>query len=117
MVQRFQVARKCLVYCPTATACLDRLQRGRNRRDMIGADASPEMPMQALQNTLDCEPRPLPLNASWIAERVHVPQSDGICSQFLPIDGESYVREDDGVFCVWQAAVEDGPCAWQFFEH
>ncbi|MFR5641225.1 MAG: hypothetical protein ACLUDF_09565 [Butyricicoccus sp.] len=30
--------------------------------DMIGADASPEMLMQALQNTLDCEPRPLLLN-------------------------------------------------------
>ena len=34
--------------------------------------------------------------------------------KFARIDGESYVREDDGVFCVWQAAVEDGLCAYQF---
>ena len=35
-------------------------------------------------------------------------------AKFSRIDGESYVREDDGVFCVWQAAVEDGLCAYQF---
>ena len=34
--------------------------------------------------------------------------------KFARIDGESYVREDEGVFCVWQAAVEDGLCAYQF---
>ena len=30
--------------------------------DMIGADASPEMLMQAMQNTIDCDPRPLLIN-------------------------------------------------------
>ena len=30
--------------------------------DMIGADASPEMLMQAMQNTMDCSPRPLLIN-------------------------------------------------------
>lgn len=29
---------------------------------MIGADASPEMLMQAMQNTIDCDPRPLLIN-------------------------------------------------------
>ena len=30
--------------------------------EMIGVDASPEMLMQAMQNTIDCDPRPLFLN-------------------------------------------------------
>ena len=34
--------------------------------------------------------------------------------KFARIDGNSYVREDEDVFCVWQAAVEDGLCAYQF---
>ena len=34
--------------------------------------------------------------------------------KFARMDGNSYVREDEGVFCVWQAAVEDGLCAYQF---
>lgn len=34
--------------------------------------------------------------------------------KFRRIDGNSYVREDENVFCVWQAAVEDGLCAYQF---
>lgn len=33
---------------------------------------------------------------------------------FARIDGNAYVREDDDVFCVWQAAVENGLCAYQF---
>ena len=43
------------------TGSLTRLlaQRG---YDMIGADASPEMLMQAMQNTMDCSPRPLLIN-------------------------------------------------------
>ncbi len=53
-------------------------------------------------------------------ERVHVPQSGRPVrirhqtpEKFARIDG-GYNREDDGVFCVWQAAVEDGLCAYQF---
>ncbi len=34
--------------------------------------------------------------------------------KFGRIDGNSYVREEEDVFCVWQAAVEDGLCAYQF---
>ena len=43
------------------TGSLTRLlaQRG---YDMIGVDASPEMLMQAMENTMDCDPRPLFLN-------------------------------------------------------
>ena len=133
------------------TGSLTRLlaQRG---YDMIGADASPEMLMQAMQNTMDCSPRPLLINQRMeeldlygnvdaclccldsvnyvtdpddLAEafrRVHLfLNPDGLFvfdintpAKFSRIDGESYVREDDGVFCVWQAAVEDGLCAYQF---
>ena len=120
--------------------------------DMIGADASPEMLMQAMQNTIDCDPRPLLINQRMeeldlygnvdaclccldsvnyvtdpddLAEafrRVHLfLNPDGLFvfdintpEKFARIDGESYVREDEGVFCVWQAAVEDGLCAYQF---
>lgn len=120
--------------------------------DMIGADASPEMLMQAMQNTIDCDPRPLLINQRMeeldlygnvdaclccldsvnyvtdpggLAEafrRVHLfLDPDGLFvfdintpEKFARIDGESYVCEDEGVFCVWQAAVEDGLCAYQF---
>lgn len=34
--------------------------------------------------------------------------------KFALLDGNSYVREDDGVFCVWQAAVQERLCAFQF---
>lgn len=129
--------------CGTGSLTRILAQRG---YDMIGADASPEMLMQALQNTLDCEPRPLLLNqrmeeldlygavdaclccldsVNYVTEpealqtafeRVHTfLNPDGLFvfdintpEKFARIDGESYVREDDGVFCVWQAAVEDG---------
>ena len=135
--------------CGTGSLTRILAQRG---YDMIGADASPEMLMQALQNTLDCEPRPLLLNqrmeeldlygavdaclccldsVNYVTEpealqtafeRVYTfLNPDGLFvfdintpEKFARIDGESYVREDDGVFCVWQAAVEDGLCAYQF---
>ena len=124
--------------CGTGSLTRILAQRG---YDMIGADASPEMLMQALQNTLDCEPRPLLLNqrmeeldlygavdaclccldsVNYVTEpealqtafeRVHTfLNPDGLFvfdintpEKFARIDGESYVREDDGVFCVWQA--------------
>lgn len=34
--------------------------------------------------------------------------------KFAALDGNSYVREDDGVFCVWQAAAQGSLCAFQF---
>ena len=104
--------------CGTGSLTRILAQRG---YDMIGADASPEMLMQALQNTLDCEPRPLLLNQRM--EELDLSGAVDAClfvfdintpEKFARIDGESYVREDDGVFCVWQAAVEDGLCAYQF---
>ena len=121
--------------------------------EMIGADASPEMLMQAMQNTMDCEPRPLFLNQRMEAldlygtvdaclccldsinyvtepqtlqkafERVHLflePKTGlfvfdiNAPEKFACMDGNAYVREDEDVFCVWQAAVEDGLCAYQF---
>ena len=119
--------------CGTGSLTRILAQRG---YDMIGADASPEMLMQALQNTLDCEPRPLLLNqrmeeldlygavdaclccldsVNYVTEpealqtafeRVHTfLNPDGLFvfdintpEKFTRIDGESYVREDDGVF-------------------
>ena len=118
--------------CGTGSLTRILAQRG---YDMIGADASPEMLMQALQNTLDCEPRPLLLNqrmeeldlygavdaclccldsVNYVTEpealqtafeRVHTfLNPDGLFvfdintpEKFARIDGESYVREDDGV--------------------
>ena len=121
--------------------------------EMIGADASPDMLMQAMQNTIDCTPRPLFLNQrmeeldlygtvdvclccldsiNYVTDpaalqrafkRVHLflePKTGlfvfdvNTPEKFARIDGNAYVREDEGVFCVWQAAVEDGLCAYQF---
>ena len=121
--------------------------------EMIGADASPDMLMQAMQNTMDCDPRPLFLNQrmedldlygtvdvclccldsiNYVTdpdtlqkafERVHLflePKTGlfvfdvNTPEKFARIDGNAYVREDEDVFCVWQAAVEDGLCAYQF---
>lgn len=139
------------------TGSLTRLLADRGY-EMIGADASPDMLMQAMQNTMDCDPRPLFLNQrmedldlygtvdvclccldsiNYVTdpdtlqkafERVHLflePQTGlfvfdvNTPEKFARIDGNAYVREDEDVFCVWQAAVEDGLCAYQFdiFEH
>ena len=135
-----------------ATGSLTRILAERGY-EMIGADASPEMLMQAMQNTMDCEPRPLFLNQRMEAldlygtvdaclccldsinyvtepqtlqkafERVHLflePKTGlfvfdiNTPEKFACMDGNAYVREDEDVFCVWQAAVEDGLCAYQF---
>lgn len=121
--------------------------------EMIGVDASPDMLMQAMQNTMDCETRPLFLNQrmedldlygtidvclccldsiNYVTEpkvlqrafeRVHLflePKTGlfvfdiNTPEKFARIDGNSYVREDEDVFCVWQAAVESDLCAYQF---
>ena len=121
--------------------------------EMIGADASPDMLMQAMQNTIDCAPRPLFLNQrmeeldlygtvdvclccldsiNYVTdpaalqrafERVHLflePKTGlfvfdvNTPEKFARIDGNAYVREEEDVFCVWQAAVEDGLCAYKF---
>lgn len=136
--------------CGTGTLTRLLAERG---YEMIGADASPDMLMQAMQNTMDCDPRPLFLNQRMEAldlygtvdvclccldsinyvtnpatlqkafERVHLFLEPGrglfvfdvnTPEKFARIDGNAYVREDEGVFCVWQAAVEDGLCAYQF---
>lgn len=143
---------KLILDLACGTGSLTRLlaQRG---YDMIGVDASPEMLMQAMQNTFDCQPRPLFLNqrmeqldlygtvdvclccldsVNYVTdpqtlqqafERVHLflePKTGlfvfdvNTPEKFARMDGNSYVREDEDVFCVWQAAVEDGLCAYQF---
>ena len=151
LLRRYGVKAATVLDLACGTGSLTRLlaQRG---YDMIGADASPEMLMQAMQNTMDCSPRPLLINqrmeeldlygnvdaclccldsVNYVTEpddlaeafrRVHLfLNPNGLFvfdintpAKFSRIDGESYVREDDGVFCVWQAAVEDGLCAYQF---
>ena len=121
--------------------------------EMIGVDASPDMLMQAMQNTMDCTPRPLFLNqrmeqldlygtvdvclccldsVNYVTdpaalqralERVYLflePKTGlfvfdiNTPEKFARMDGNSYVREDEDVFCVWQAAVENCLCAYQF---
>ncbi len=121
--------------------------------EMIGADASTEMLMQAMDNTINCEPRPLFLNqrmeeldlygtvdaciccldsVNYVTdpkllkrafEKVHLflePKTGlflfdvNTPEKFHKIDGNSYVREEEDVFCVWQAALEDNMCAYQF---
>lgn len=149
---REEIEPKIILDLACGTGSLTRLlaQRG---YDMIGVDASPEMLMQAMQNTFDCEPRPLFLNQrmeqldlygtvdvclccldsiNYVTEpsvlqqafeRVHLflePKTGlfvfdiNTPEKFARIDGNSYVREDEDVFCVWQAAVENGLCAYQF---
>lgn len=121
--------------------------------EMIGVDASTDMLMQAMNNTIDCDPRPLFLNQRMETldlygtidvclccldsinyvidpqalqqafQRVHLflePKTGlfvfdiNTPAKFARIDGNSYVREDDDVFCVWQAVVEHDLCAYQF---
>ncbi|MDY3619333.1 class I SAM-dependent DNA methyltransferase [Agathobaculum sp.] len=136
--------------CGTGTMTQLLAQRG---YEIIGVDASADMLMQAMQNTMDCEPRPLflnqrmetldlygtvdvclccldsvnyvtdPLELQQAFERVHLflePKTGlfvfdiNTPEKFARIDGNSYVREEENVFCVWQAAVEDALCAYQF---
>ena len=121
--------------------------------EMIGGEAAPDMLMQAMQNTMNCDPRPLFLNqrmealdlygtvdvclccldsVNYVTEpetlqqafdRVHLFLEPGsglfvfdinTPEKFARMDGNCYVREDEDVFCAWQAAVEDGLCAYQF---
>ena len=90
--------------------------------EMIGVDASPDMLMQAMQNTMNCDPRPLFLNQRMEALDLYGTVDVCLCcldsvntpEKFARMDGNCYVREDEDVFCAWQAAVEDGLCAYQF---
>jgi len=136
--------------CGTGSLTKELAARG---YEMIGVDASPEMLMQAMNNTMECDPRPMFLNqrmegldlygtvdvclccldsVNYVTEqdtlqrafeRVHLFLEPGTGlfvfdvntpEKFARIDGNSYVREEEDVFCVWQAAVEDGLCAYQF---
>jgi len=136
--------------CGTGSLTSELARRG---YEMIGVDASPEMLMCAVNNTLDCQHRPLFLNQRMehldlygtvdaclcgldsvnyitsqeqleqVFKRVHLFLEPGnglfvfdvnTPEKFARIDGNCYVRESDDVFCVWQAAVEDGLCAYRF---
>ena len=57
--------------------------------EMIGADASPEMLMQAMQNTMDCEPRPLFLNQRMEALDLYGTVDACLCC----LDSINYVTE------------------------
>ena len=152
LFQREKIKPRLVLDLACGTGTMTRLlaQRG---YEMIGVDASADMLMQAMQNTMDCEQRPLFLNqrmetldlygtvdvclccldsVNYVTdpaalqqafERVHLflePKTGlfvfdvNTPEKFARIDGNSYVREQEDVFCVWQAAVEDGLCAYQF---
>lgn len=136
--------------CGTGSLTRELADRG---YEMIGVDASPDMLVQAMENTAGCKPRPLFLNqrmeqldlygtvdaclccldsVNYVTDpdalreafwRVHLFLEPGTGlfvfdintpEKFARIDGNSYVREDEDVFCVWQAALENGLCAYQF---
>ncbi len=136
--------------CGTGSITKEMAGRG---YEMIGVDASPEMLMKAMDNTLNFEPRPLFLNqrmeeldlygtvdvclccldsVNYITnpkmlqqafKKIHLFLEPGTGlfifdvntpEKFARMDGNTYVREGEDVFCVWQAAVGDRLCAYQF---
>lgn len=154
LFRREKIHPRLILDLACGTGSLTRLlaQRG---YEMIGVDASPEMLTEAMNHTLDCQPRPLFLNQRMEAldlygtvdvclccldsinyvtdqtalqqvfHRVHLFLEPGTGlflfdintpEKFARMDGNSYVREDEEetVFCVWRAAVEDGLCQYQF---
>lgn len=135
--------------CGTGRLCAELAKRG---YETIGVDASVDMLMRAMENTVGSEPRPLFLQQRM--ERLDLYGTVGAClccldsvnyvtdpralqeafrrvalflepgglflfdanteEKFARIDGEAYVREDEGVFCVWQAALEGRRCTYAF---
>lgn len=152
LFEREALSPKLILDLACGTGRLTRLLTERGY-EMIGADASPEMLMQAMESTMELSPRPLFLNqrmeeldlygtvdvclccldsVNYVTEpaalreafrRVHLflePKTGlfvfdvNTPEKFARIDGQSYVREEEDVFCVWQAAVEEELCAYQF---
>ena len=135
--------------CGTGSLSGELARRG---YEMIGVDASTEMLMQAMNNTMDCDPRPVFLHqrmeeldlygtvqavlccldsVNYVTDPDVLREAlrraalflepDGVFvfdvntkKKFEAMNGQCYVREDEDVFCVWQAAVEDSLCAYQF---
>ena len=97
--------------CGTGSLTRILAQRG---YDMIGADASPEMLMQALQNTLDCEPRPLLLNQRMEELDLYGAVDACLCC----LDSVNYVTEPEALQTAFERVHTflnpDGLCAYQF---
>ena len=135
--------------CGTGSISKEMAARG---YEMIGVDASPEMLMQAMNNTLDCNPRPVFLNqrmerldlygtvqaalccldsVNYVTDPAVLREAlrrvalflepDGVFifdvntrRKFDAMNGECYVREDEDVYCVWQAAFDGELCTYDF---
>ncbi len=135
--------------CGTGRLCAELAARG---YDMIGVDASAEMLMQAMNNTLGLTPRPLFLQQRM--EQLDLYGTVGAClccldsvnyitdpralqetfrrvalflepgglflfdanteEKFARMDGEVYLREEEGVYCVWQVSLEGRRCIYSF---
>lgn len=135
--------------CGTGSLTSELTKRG---YEMIGVDASAEMLMQAMNQTIELEPRPIFLNQrmenldlfgtvdaclccldsiNYVTDenalkeairKVHLfLEPNGIFifdvntkHKFDSINGECYVREDEDVFCVWQASFDGETCQYDF---
>lgn len=135
--------------CGTGSLSAELARRG---FEMIGVDASAEMLMQAMNNTLMLEPRPIFLNQRMENLDLYGTVDACLCCldsvnyvtapstlreafrrvelflepggififdvntqrKFHAINGECYVREDDDVFCVWQAELDGDLCKYDF---
>ncbi|WP_087066138.1 class I SAM-dependent DNA methyltransferase [Intestinibacillus massiliensis] len=120
--------------------------------EIIGVDASEEMLMQAMSNTVDLSPRPMFLHQRMEALDLYGTVDACLCCldsvnyvtdpdmlqkafervalflepggvfifdintpfKFERINGQSFVREDGDVYCVWQCLVEDALCRYEF---
>ncbi len=135
--------------CGTGTLTCELANRG---YEMIGVDASPDMLMQAMNQTLDCPVRPVFLcqrmenldlygtiqaclccldSINYITDPEVLRQAFQKVSLFLEKDGififdvnskykfermhgQSYIREDEDVFCVWQVDFDGENCTYDF---
>lgn len=135
--------------CGTGSLSAEMTARG---YEMIGVDASADMLMQAMNNTLALSPRPIFLNqrmeeldlygtvdavlccldsVNYVTDpaalreafrRVELFLEPGgififdvnTAAKFERMDGESYVREDEDVYCVWQVTFDGSLCTYDF---
>ena len=135
--------------CGTGSLSREMANRG---YEMICVDASAEMLMQAMEHTLDAEPRPIYLqqkmealdlygtvdaclccldSVNYIVDPVLLREAFRRVELFLEpggvfifdvntlhkfehIHGQCYIREDEDVYCVWQADFNGTVCRYDF---
>ena len=135
--------------CGTGSLSAELARRG---FEMIGVDASAEMLMQAMDHTIDLDPRPIFLNQRMEDLDLYGTVDACVCCldsinyitdistlreafrrvelflepggififdvntkhKFDSMHGECYVREDEDVFCVWQADFNGDLCHYDF---